>query len=74
MRLICCLLLPTDIRACLYEPGMGESGGVQAGIEARRGARETHDPGQPAGPLMMVETRGHCVVHCHRLIRQHNSH
>lgn len=71
MRLVGCLLLPTDIRACLYEPGMGE-GRVEAGIEPRPRARQPHHSGQPAGPLVVVEpSRGHRVVHCHRLVRQH---
>lgn len=71
MRLVGCLLLPTDIRACLYEPGMGE-GRVKARIEARPGAREAHHAGQRAGPLVVVKTSGgHRVVHSYRLIRQH---
>lgn len=53
MRLVGRLLLPTDIRACLYEPGMGE-GRVQARVEARPRARQAHD-GQPTGPLVVVE-------------------
>lgn len=72
MRLVGCLLLPTDIRACLYEPGMGE-GRVQAWIEARARAWQAHHAGEPARPLVVVETsRGHCVVHSYRLIRQHS--
>lgn len=54
MRLVGCLLLPTDIRACLYEPGMGE-GRVEARIEPRPWARKPHHSGQPAGALVVVE-------------------
>ncbi|GBP22119.1 hypothetical protein EVAR_94159_1 [Eumeta japonica] len=64
MRLVGCLLLPTDIRACLYEPGMGEGG-----VEPRAGPRQAHH-GQPAGPLV-VESRSHGIVHRHSLVRQH---
>lgn len=71
MRLVGCLLLPTDIRACLYEPGMGE-GRVKARVQSWAGAREAHHPGQAAGPLVVMETSGgHRVVHGHRLVRQH---
>lgn len=72
MRLVGCLLLPTDIRACLYEPGMRE-GRVQARVEAGPGPRQAHHPRQAAGPLVVVEpSGGHSVVHrCHRLVRQH---
>ncbi|OWR49772.1 hypothetical protein KGM_212044 [Danaus plexippus plexippus] len=69
MRLVGCLLLSTHIRACLYEPGMGE-GRVEARIESRPRPREAHDTGQ-ARPLV-VEARGHRVVHSHRLVRQHS--
>ncbi|CAK1545617.1 unnamed protein product [Leptosia nina] len=67
MRLVGCLLLPTDIRACLYEPGMGE-GSVQPRVQSRAGPRQTHHSGQPRS-LVMRET-GH-IVHRHRLVWQH---
>lgn len=73
MRLVGCLLLPTDIRACLYEPGMGE-GRVQAGVEAgpRAGHGQPHHAGQPPGALVVVEASGgYRVVHGYRLVRQH---
>ncbi|CAG4960288.1 unnamed protein product [Colias eurytheme] len=68
MRLVGCLLLPTDIRACLYEPGMGE-GSVQARVESRPRPGQAHHPGQPPGPLVVRKPRH--VVHSHRLIWQH---
>lgn len=68
MRLVGCLLLPTDIRAWLYEPGMGV---VQARVEASPRARQAHYPGQPPWPLVVVEPRSHVSVHSHRLVRQH---
>lgn len=71
MRLVGCLLLPTDIRACLYEPGMGE-GRVKTMVQARSRTGEAHNSWQPARPLVMVETSGrHSVVHSYRLVRQH---
>lgn len=73
MRLVGCLLLPTDIRACLYEPGMRE-GRVQGRIEPGPWARQAHHTGQSARPLVVVETSGrHRIVHCcYRLVRQHS--
>lgn len=69
MRLVGCLLLPTDIRACLYEPGMGE-GRVEARVEAGPRARQSHHSGQPPRPLVVVETGGrHRIVHGYRLVR-----
>lgn len=71
MRLVGCLLLPTDIRACLYEPGMGE-GRVQAWIQTGSWPGQPHHSGQTTGPLVVMKTSGcHRVVHRYRLIRQH---
>ncbi|CAF4841989.1 unnamed protein product [Pieris macdunnoughi] len=68
MRLVGCLLLPTDIRACLYEPGMGE-GRIQPWIQPWAWSRQAHHSRQPTRPLVMREP---CyIVHSHSLIWQH---
>lgn len=68
MRLVGCLLLPTDIRACLYEPGMGE-GRIQPWIQPWARSWQAHHSRQPTRPLVMRKP-GH-IVHSHSLIWQH---